>query len=170
MSQQSLGLIETVGLVAAVEAADAALKAANVELVGYESAKGGGMMTVKLVGEVGAVKAAIAAAEVSAGRISRVVATDVIARPGFGLEGLVGSAETIGKPVEAKPEPVEPKVAPAVEPEAKAEPEKASAKPAPAPATKATASKPAARPAPAKKPEDNKKTPVRQDRKPEPTS
>ncbi|MGM3371746.1 BMC domain-containing protein, partial [Escherichia coli] len=53
MSGKSLGLIETVGMSAAVEAADAAMKSANVSLVGYELTKGGGMVTVKLEGEVG---------------------------------------------------------------------------------------------------------------------
>ncbi|MGK2888239.1 MAG: BMC domain-containing protein [Candidatus Malihini olakiniferum] len=53
MAKQSLGLIETVWLAAAVEAADAAVKSANVNLVGYELTKGGGMVTVKLEGEVG---------------------------------------------------------------------------------------------------------------------
>ena len=62
MSGQSLGLIETVGMAAAVEAADAAMKSANVSLVGYELTKGGGMVTVKLEGEVGAINAAVAAA------------------------------------------------------------------------------------------------------------
>lgn len=50
MSGKSLGLIETVGMSAAVEAADAAMKSANVSLVGYELTKGGGMVTVKLEG------------------------------------------------------------------------------------------------------------------------
>ena len=58
MSGQSLGLIETVGMAAAVEAADAAMKSANVNLVGYELTKGGGMVTVKLEGEIGAINAA----------------------------------------------------------------------------------------------------------------
>ena len=58
MSGKSLGLIETVGMSAAVEAADAAMKSANVSLVGYELTKGGGMVTVKLEGEVGAINAA----------------------------------------------------------------------------------------------------------------
>ena len=62
MSQRSLGLIETYGLLPAVEAADAAIKSANVELIGYEFAKGSGMTVVKVEGDVGAVKAAIAAA------------------------------------------------------------------------------------------------------------
>lgn len=69
MAKQSLGLIETVGLAAAVEAADAAVKSANVNLVGYELTKGGGMVTVKLEGEVGAVNAAIAAASVAAAKV-----------------------------------------------------------------------------------------------------
>lgn len=51
MSGKSLGLIETVGMSAAVEAADAAMKSANVSLVGYELTKGGGMVTVKLEGK-----------------------------------------------------------------------------------------------------------------------
>ena len=51
MSGKSLGLIETVGMSAAVEAADAAMKSANVSLVGYELTKGGGMVTVKLKGK-----------------------------------------------------------------------------------------------------------------------
>ena len=55
MSGKSLGLIDTVGMSAAVEAADAAMKSANVSLVGYELTKGGGMVTVKLEGEVGAI-------------------------------------------------------------------------------------------------------------------
>ncbi|MGP3722723.1 BMC domain-containing protein [Cereibacter sphaeroides] len=96
MSEQSLGLIETLGLTAAVTAADAAVKSANVTLVGYEFAKGDGMTTVKLRGDVGAVKAAVAAAEAAAGRVGRVVATRVIARPADGLERLVESRETVG--------------------------------------------------------------------------
>lgn len=96
MSEQSLGLIETLGLAAAVTAADAAVKSANVTLVGYEFAKGDGMTVVKLRGDVGAVKAAVAAAEMAAGRVGRVVATRVIARPVAGLIRLIDSAETVG--------------------------------------------------------------------------
>ena len=62
----SLGTIEVVGLPAAIEAADVALKAANVELIGYETTDGMGMVAVKVVGQIGAVKAAMAAAEVAA--------------------------------------------------------------------------------------------------------
>lgn len=107
MSQESLGLIETIGLAAAVAAADAAVKSANVTLVGYELAKGDGMTLVKLRGDVGAVKAAVAAAEAEAGRVGRVVATRVIARPACDLAKIVDSRETIG--VEhAGPENAEP--------------------------------------------------------------
>ena len=59
---KSLGLIETEGLAAGIEAADAAVKSANVELIGYELTKGGGWTTVKIQGDVGAVKAAVDAA------------------------------------------------------------------------------------------------------------
>ena len=80
MSGKSLGLIETVGMSAAVEAADAAMKSANVSLVGYELTKGGGMVTVKLEGEVGAINAAVAAAISAASRVGEVYAHKVIAR------------------------------------------------------------------------------------------
>lgn len=108
MSQESLGLIETIGLAAAVAAADAAVKSANVTLVGYELAKGDGMTLVKLRGDVGAVKAAVAAAEAEAGRVGRVVATRVIARPARDLANIVDSRETVGveRPDPAGAEPV----------------------------------------------------------------
>lgn len=76
----SLGYIEVTGLVAAIEAADAGLKAANVELVGKEN-PGAGMITVVFKGEIGSVKAALDAAEAAAARISKVVSVNVIARP-----------------------------------------------------------------------------------------
>ena len=65
MQQKSLGLIETQGLAAGIEAADAAVKSANVELVGYELTKGGGWTTIKILGDVGAVKAAVDAARIA---------------------------------------------------------------------------------------------------------
>ncbi|WP_281261161.1 BMC domain-containing protein [Aliiruegeria haliotis] len=155
-------MIETVGLVAAVEAADAAVKAANVELVGYESAKGGGMMTVKLQGEVGAMKAAVAAGEMAASRVNRVIATKVIARPGEGIDGLVGSVDTIGRPADPEPKAeAKPAEAPKPEPVPEKAPEKAAAP---------TAAKPATEAAPAKKTEEVKKTPARQPRKPATTA
>lgn len=89
MSGQSLGLIETVGLAAAIEAADAAIKSANVELLGYESAKGNGLHTVKLVGDVGAVNAAVDAGVAAASRIGEVYAYKVLARTAEGLEAAI---------------------------------------------------------------------------------
>jgi microcompartment protein CcmL/EutN len=92
---KALGFIETVGLAAAIAAADAALKAANVKLVGRENSKGQGCITVKIVGDVGAVKAAIDAAKAAAGGVSKVWATLVIPRPAEGLGGfMIWNGET----------------------------------------------------------------------------
>ncbi|WP_440865595.1 BMC domain-containing protein [Symbiopectobacterium purcellii] len=113
MGKQSLGLIETVGLAAAVEAADAAVKSANVNLVGYELTKGDGMVTVKLEGEVGAVNAAIAAA-----KVGQVYAHKVTARTAEGIEAITHSADTVGV---AKPQPRAPEVV--ITPPAAPEPE-----------------------------------------------
>ncbi|ABD86730.1 BMC domain-containing protein [Rhodopseudomonas palustris] len=96
MTQRSLGLIETIGLAAAIEAADAAVKSANVTLVGYELARGDGMTVVKVEGEIGAVNAAIAAAAVAAAKINRVVSTRVIARPAVGIAGMIANGDTVG--------------------------------------------------------------------------
>lgn len=103
MTQLSLGLIETIGLAAAIEAADAAVKSANVVLVGYELTRGDGMVVVKIEGDVGAVNAAVAAAAVAAARVNRVIATRVIARPAAGIAAMVVSAETAG--VQRQPVP-----------------------------------------------------------------
>lgn len=96
MQQQSLGLIETQGLTAAVEAADAAVKSANVTLVGYELALGGGWCTVKVQGDVGAVNAAVSAAAASAEKVGKVVSVKVIARPSDSLECLIKNKLTVG--------------------------------------------------------------------------
>lgn len=108
MSQRSLGLIETYGLLPAVEAADAAVKSANVDLVGYEFAKGSGMTVVKVEGDVGAVKAAIAAASVAASKVGRVAATRVIPRPATGLEVMVRNGDTKGYTPPEPPAPTSP--------------------------------------------------------------
>ncbi len=76
----ALGMIETKGLVAAIEAADAMVKAANVTLVGKEHI-GGGLVTVMVRGDVGAVKAATDAGAVAAERVGEVVSVHVIPRP-----------------------------------------------------------------------------------------
>lgn len=76
----ALGMVECRGLVAMIEAADAMVKAANVELVGYEKIDAG-LVTAIVRGEVGAVKAAVDAGAASARRVGEVVATHVIPRP-----------------------------------------------------------------------------------------
>ena len=76
----ALGMIETKGLVAAIEAADAMVKAANVTLIGKEHI-GGGLVTVMVRGDVGAVKAATDAGAVAAERVGEVVSVHVIPRP-----------------------------------------------------------------------------------------
>lgn len=96
MIKHSLGIIETVGLVAAIEAADVALKTANVELIGYEISKGYGFVTVKLQGDVSSVNAAIRSAIISAGKVNNVFSWTVIARPDDGIEKLILTDETVG--------------------------------------------------------------------------
>lgn len=76
----ALGMIETRSFAAVVEAADAAVKAARVELVSYEKT-GGGYTTIIVRGDVAAVRAACDAAQTAAGRVGDVVAVHVIARP-----------------------------------------------------------------------------------------
>ena len=76
----SLGMVETKGLVGAIEAADAMVKAANVQLVGKEQV-GGGLVTVMVRGDVGAVKSSVEAGASSASRLGELVATHVIPRP-----------------------------------------------------------------------------------------
>ena len=76
----ALGMIETRGLTASIEAADAMLKAADVKLAGTEKI-GSGLVTVMVTGDVGAVKAAVEAGTEAAGRIGEIVAVHVIPRP-----------------------------------------------------------------------------------------
>ena len=76
----SLGMIETRGLVGSIEAADAMVKAANVTLIGKVHV-GGGLVTVMVRGEVGAVKAAVDAGAAAAERVGHLVSTHVIPRP-----------------------------------------------------------------------------------------
>ena len=77
---EALGMIETKGLVALVEASDAMLKAANVTLIGWQKI-GSGLVTAFVVGDVAAVKAAIDAGAAAAGRVGEVVGVQVIPRP-----------------------------------------------------------------------------------------
>ena len=78
--QEALGMIETRGLVSAIEAADAMVKAANVHLLGKELV-GGGLVTVMVRGDVGAVKAAVEAGGAAAKRVGELVSVHVIPRP-----------------------------------------------------------------------------------------
>lgn len=80
MVGEALGLVETRGLVPSIEAADAMVKAANVHLVGYERV-GGGMVTVMVRGDVGAVKAATEAGAEAATKVGELVSVHVIPRP-----------------------------------------------------------------------------------------
>ncbi|MCC7495133.1 MAG: BMC domain-containing protein [Fimbriimonadaceae bacterium] len=80
MAGEALGMIETKGLVGAIEAADAMVKAANVDLVGKEQI-GGGYVTVLVRGDVGAVKAATDAGAAAARKVGELISVHVIARP-----------------------------------------------------------------------------------------
>ena len=88
MSQEALGLIETRGLVAAIEAADAMCKAANVQLTGYENV-GSGLVTVMVRGDVGAVKAAVDAGVSTAQQVGEINASLVIARPHLSVDKII---------------------------------------------------------------------------------
>ncbi|MFQ5978307.1 MAG: BMC domain-containing protein [Candidatus Heimdallarchaeota archaeon] len=90
MTKQALGMIETKGLVGAVEAADAMVKAANVTLIGKEQI-GGGFVTVMVRGDVGAVKAAVDAGAVSARKVGELVSVHVIPRPHDEVEQILPS-------------------------------------------------------------------------------
>ena len=88
MSQEALGMVETRGLVASIEAADTMLKAANVVLVGTEKI-GSGLVTVMVRGDVGAVKSAVESGAEAAGRLGELVATHVIPRPHTDVEKIL---------------------------------------------------------------------------------
>lgn len=89
MSQQAIGMIETRGLVALVEATDAMLKSANVQLVGPLVQVGNAMVTASVTGDVAAVKAATEAGKNAAAALGEVVAASVIARPEASLVAIL---------------------------------------------------------------------------------
>ena len=93
MSQIALGMIETKGLVGAIEAADAMVKAAKVALIGKERI-GGGYVTVMVRGEVGAVKAATDAGAAAARRVGELVSVHVIPRPHSEVESILPQVDT----------------------------------------------------------------------------
>ncbi len=88
MVSEALGMVETKGLVGAIEAADAMVKAANVSLVGYEKI-GSGLVTVMVRGDVGATKAAVEAGSAAAAVVGTVVSTHVIPRPHSDTEKII---------------------------------------------------------------------------------
>jgi len=93
MSQEALGLVETMGLIGSVEAADAMVKAANVILIGKEYI-GAGYVTVMVRGDVGAVKAATDAGAAAARRVGQLVSVHVIPRPHTELERILPKLTT----------------------------------------------------------------------------
>ncbi len=88
MSLEALGIIETRGLVAAIEAADAMLKAANVQLVGTEKI-GSGLVSVMVRGDVGDVKSSVEAGQANAAKLGEIIATHVIPRPHGDVEKII---------------------------------------------------------------------------------
>ena len=90
MALEALGMVETRGLTAAIEAADSMVKAAQVTLVGTEKI-GSGLVTVMVRGDVGAVKAAVEAGTQAASALGEIVATHVIPRPHADVEKLLPS-------------------------------------------------------------------------------
>jgi len=112
--QKALGLIETKGLVGAIEAADAMVKAANVELVSKEKVTGA-LVCVKIVGEVAAVKSAVDAGAAAAQRVGQLISAHVIPRPADQMGDIIFEARTGRKKgkkkeiqkIEAKPDPEE---------------------------------------------------------------
>ncbi len=92
MAEQALGMVETKGLVAAIEAADAMVKAANVKLVGKEHA-GGGLISIYVRGDVGAVKAATDAGGAAASKVGELISVHVIPRPAADIESIIPKQE-----------------------------------------------------------------------------
>ncbi|WP_242984762.1 propanediol utilization microcompartment protein PduA [Clostridium taeniosporum] len=92
MMHDALGMVETKGLIGAIEAADAMVKSANVTLVGYEKI-GSGLVTVMVRGDVGAVKAATDAGAAAAQKVGEVVSIHVIPRPHIDTEKLIPKIE-----------------------------------------------------------------------------
>ena len=95
MDTNSLGMIETKGLIGAIEAADAMVKSANVQLVGKEQV-GGGLVTVMVRGDVGAVKAATDAGAAAAEKVGELISVHVIARPHSEVDGILPKGRSGG--------------------------------------------------------------------------
>lgn len=114
---KALGIIETRGLVAGIEAADVAAKSADVHLIGYELARGGGLVNIKIEGEVAAIQAAVAAGQAAASKVGAVVSVLVIPRPSDQVETLIRNPKTVGyQPTVAAPRSEAPAEQPAETP------------------------------------------------------
>lgn len=134
----ALGMIETKGLVGAIEAADAMVKAANVSLIGKEHV-GGGLVTVMVRGDVGAVKAATDAGAAAADKVGELISVHVIARPHEELEPILpGKDNKVSVPGEAAEPVVKNEPAKTAEPKVTVKP---AVKAAPAPRSKQSKAK-----------------------------
>jgi microcompartment protein CcmL/EutN len=101
MANEALGLLECKGLVALMEGTDAMLKAANVQMIGWDKC-GSGMVTAYVKGDVAAVKAACDAGAEAAGRIGQVISVHVIPRPHDDLGGMMPKKKAAAPAAAAK--------------------------------------------------------------------
>jgi ethanolamine utilization protein EutM len=108
MSKEALGMVETRGLIGAIEAADAMVKAANVSLIGKQQI-GSGLVTVMVRGDVGAVKASVDAGAAAAKRVGDLYGVHVIPRPHGEVEGILPSAQAERKAAPAVKKAAAPK-------------------------------------------------------------
>ena len=97
--QQALGLIETRGLISAIEAADAMVKAARVTFLGRQKVKGG-LVAIMVAGDVGAVKAAVDAGAAACQRVGKLVSAHVIPRPHEDIDAMIPDSPESEKPAE----------------------------------------------------------------------
>ena len=170
--RESLGLVETRGISTAIQVADVMVKAANVKILELENSRGSGYMTVKIVGDVGAVKAAVQAAKAEGMRVGNLVSASVIARPSDGMATLFCNPKVPYQSVNKKPipqawedeKPKAKKVEAKKDEPKKAEPVKAEVKKAEAPKVepkKEEIKKPEVKKPEEKKPEPAKVEPVK---------
>ena len=170
--RESLGLVETRGISTAIQVADVMVKAANVKILELENSRGSGYMTVKIVGDVGAVKAAVQAAKAEGMRVGNLVSASVIARPSDGMATLFCNPKVPYQSVNKKPipqawedeKPKAKKVEAKKDEPKKAEPVKAEVKKAEAPKVepkKEEVKKPEVKKPEEKKPEPAKVEPVK---------
>ncbi|MBI4534866.1 MAG: BMC domain-containing protein [Ignavibacteriae bacterium] len=114
MLEYALGMVETRGLVGSIEAADVMVKTANVRVLGTEYIKNG-FVTIKVVGEVAAVKAAVDAATAAASRVGHVITTHVIPRPAEEIEFILKKGRQPGREAGSSPQTERKSAAPQAE-------------------------------------------------------